>query len=712
MASAFHAAAQVAIGLTAGKAVMDLSIIIITYNSRSPVERCLASLEAYEPSCDHETIVIDNASEDGTIDMVAGRFPRVRIVANGENLGYSRAVNQGMQLSSGRAILIINPDIVVQEGSIDRLMEFMDAHPDAGIIGSKLVYPDGRLQHSCRAYYTVSALVFRRTFLGKLFPRAKPLRDHLLLDYDHETPRKVDWIIGACMLVRREALAKVGLMDERFFLYFEDIDWCYRMKNNGWSVYYVPASVMVHTYERSSARSILRKPFLIHVLSLMRYYEKWNKFFYAARRNRGAIKAAALVVSDLAAINLSFLAAYLLRNLFQPLFAHQLYPVGWYSFFILFYNLVFFIAFLAGDLYRVRRETPFAEEFMRIVHFVFLGLVVLMAATYISRVRIYSRAVVIGQALIAVFAVAVFRRVVRQMHRELVRARFDLKRVIIVGTREEALDLTGRLAGESELGIEVVGYVGGGTGALGPPEALSEIAERFKIQEVLICESFQNRRELLPFLAHSRRRVIQIKMISSLARFLGTGVRIEEFAGLAVFSMERRILYRFERALKRCLDFAAGAVTLPFASFLALVYRVYGTMRGTVEFFGEERAGRGGRRMRWPRVRRTSGREAGDLVKPELCLSLIGGSLSLVGPPPLYPPQGDGFPDALGRVRPGITGHWRLSRQGSRERMLEEEALGLESWSMGRDIMILIESMGLVCSGTYPSWFFTKGDTV
>ena len=689
---------------------MDLSIIVITYNSRVPIERCLASLEAHEPFCAHETIVIDNASGDGTAEAVAKRFPRVRVVANGENIGYSRAVNQGIRLSSGRAILIINPDIIVREGSIDRLMEFMDAHPDAGIAGSKLVYPDGRLQHSCRSFYTVSALLYRRTLLGKLFPRAKPLREHLMLDYDHETPRAVDWLIGACMLVRREALAMVGAMDERFFLYFEDIDWCYRMKNHGWSVYYVPSSVMVHTYERSSARSFLHKPFLFHMLSLMRYYEKWNKFFYAARRNRGAIKASVLVLSDLGALNLSFIAAYFIRNLLQPLFINYLYPVGWYGFFILFYNLVFFIAFLAGGLYRVRRETPFSEEFVRIVRSVIIGLVVLMAATYLSRVRIYSRAVVIGQAMLVVFAVALFRRAIRQIHRGLVQARFDLKRVAIVGTKEEAVDLGERFAGASDLGVEVVGYVGEGADALGTAEDLSELVERFKIQEVLICESRQNDGALLPFLAHSRRRVIQIKIISPLARFLGTGVRVEEFAGVAVFSMERRILYRLERALKRLFDCIAGIAALPFVECASLGYRVYGSMGGRVAFFREERAGKGGRVFSWPRAVRASGREAGDAVKPALCLSLIRGSLSLVGPPPLYAGQALGFADALERVRPGITGHWRLSRQGSRKQVLEEETLGLESWSFGRDIMILMESIGPVVSGAYPRWFFTKGD--
>ncbi len=689
---------------------MDLSIVIVTYNSRAPVERCIASIEAHEPRCSYETIVVDNASSDGTADAVSRRFPRVRVAANDENLGYSRGVNQGIRLSSGRAILILNPDIVVRDGSIDRLMEFMGSHPDAGIVGSRLEYPDGRLQHSCRSFYTVPALILRRTVLGKLFPNARPLRAHLLLDYDHETVRAVDWIIGACMLVRREALERVGSMDERFFLYFEDIDWCNRMKRHGWSVYYVPASVMTHTYERSSAKSVLRKPFLIHLLSLLRYYEKWNRFFYAVRRNRGAIKASVLAVSDLAAVNLSFLAAYHLRNIIQQLFVNSLYPIGWYGSFILFSNLVFLIAFVAAGLYRVRRETPFAEEFMRVARAVFIWLVVLMAATYISRVRIYSRAVVLGQAGIAVFAVSLFRRVIRETHRELVRARFDLKHVLIVGSRDEAIELAERLAGASELGIDVVGRVGDGPGALGAPGDLPELLERFKIQEVLICPSSQSDRAILPFLAHSRRRVIQIRMISPLARLLGPGARVEDFAGIAAFSLDRRILLIFERVCKRLIDIAAGAIALPFVFCVFLAYRWYGRMTGAAAFSVEARRGRGGRAVAWPRVVRPSGREAGDFVKPALCIALIGGGLSLVGPPLLAEGRAGEYVGVLDRMRPGITGRWRLSRRGSAREALEEEALGLESWSLGRDFMIFMESIGTMCSGTYPRWFFSKGD--
>ena len=438
---------------------MDLSIVIVTYNSRIPVERCLASLERHPASASAETIVVDNASSDGAAAMVRERFPGVRVIANAQNRGYSRGVNQGIRSSAGRLILILNPDIVVGEGSIDRLTAFMADHPDTGIAGAKLVYPDGTLQYSARAFYTLSALLYRRTVLGRIFPRAKPIRDHLLMDDDHTVSREVDWVIGACMLVRRAALERVGEMDERFFLYFEDLDWCYRMKQHGWKVRYVPDAVMVHTYERSSARSVFRKPFIIHLLSLLRYFEKWNRVFYFLRRNRGAVKAAVLASGDIAAFNAAFFAAYYARALAQPLFSRELYPVSWYGSFIGFYNLIFVLTFFAFGLYRVRRETPPEEEIVRVARAVFLGPVILLAATYVSRVRIYSRVVVIAHSALALAASALVRRAIRAAHGVLVRARFDLKRVLIVGTRQEAMVLSERFAGIPEMGIDVVGHV-------------------------------------------------------------------------------------------------------------------------------------------------------------------------------------------------------------------------------------------------------------
>lgn len=687
---------------------MDISIVIVTHNSLSPVVDCLSSLHEHPPSFPHEIIVIDNASTDGTREGIADRFGGVRLIENRENVGYSRGVNQGIRLSAGRMVLVLNPDIVVGEGSIDRLLAFMDRTGDAGIAGAKLVYPDGRLQYSCRSFYTLRALLLRRTFLGKLFPRARAIRDHLLIDYDHETPRRVDWVLGACMMVRREAIDQVGTMDERFFLYFEDIDWCYRMKQQGWHVYYVPDSVMIHRYERSSATSILRKPFLIHLLSLLRYYEKWNRIFYFLRRHRGALKALVFVTSDLIAINLSFFAAYYLRDLLQPLFVNKLYPLDWYYFFILFCSLITLLTFLFSGLYRIRRETSWVDESFRVARSIVLVLVIMTAATYLTRIRIYSRMVLLAQAVIGVVAVAGFRRFIRYVHRELVKARFDLKRVLLIGDRDEAERTAAELAGAPELGIDIVGRVNDDPDSLGTVRELSEIVERFKVQEVLVLPSYQGGEDLLPFLVHSRGRMIQVRVVSPLARLLGGGARVEEMDGLHVFSVERGGLFLFWSGLKRAIDFVTAIVLLPPSAFFSSFYRIYGTMTGRVHFFRETRLWNG-KEIRWPRGVRTGGGEVSDFLKFELFVLVLLGRLSFTGPPPVLPSwSADGALIERSTFRGGITGDWRISYGTDRRTAMENEMLEMRSWSFTREIVILVRSSRAMLTGYYPAWFYNE----
>ncbi|MDD3643845.1 MAG: glycosyltransferase, partial [Candidatus Krumholzibacteria bacterium] len=529
---------------------MDLSIVIVTYNSGEAVMRCLESLEAHPPSVASETIIVDNASSDGTPDRVRSRFPRATVMAGAVNRGYSKGVNAGMRTSSGRCILVLNPDIEVTEGSIDRLVSFMDAHPRAGIAGAKLLWPDGRVQPSCRAFYTVRALLLRRTFLGRLFPRARALREHLMSDYDHGTARTVDWVIGGCMMVRREALEAVGPMDERFFLYFEDTDWCFRMRQHGWEVWYAPESVMIHRWERSSAKSILSGPFVNHLLSMLRYYEKWNAMFRFMRRHRGVIKTSLFALSDAVMINAAFFSSYFLRGSLQRFFINELYPLDWYLIFIVFFNLVFILTFTATGLYRLRRETETAEELAAVVRATMIVFALLLTATYLTRIRIFSRAVLIGQACFTVVLVTAARRGIRAAHRRLVAASFDLRRVLLAGSEEEAAGFIDLLAGRPEAGIDIVGRVGDGEGALGPAEDLAAIVDRFQAQEVVLFPSMTSREHLLPLLAGPAAGSARLRIVSPIAGVAGPLLRSERIGSLDLLAIDRRAGLPATRALQ------------------------------------------------------------------------------------------------------------------------------------------------------------------
>jgi GT2 family glycosyltransferase len=682
---------------------MNLSIAIVTHNSLSQVEKCLHSIEEHRPGGQYEVIVVDNASVDGTPEMISDSFPSVRVIANKENRGYSKGVNQAYRASSGGYFLILNPDIVVQADSIDSLVRFMDETPDAGIAGSKLLFPDGTVQPSCRKFYTLSALFLRRTFLGKLFPRAKALRDHLMSDYDHSSAKAVDWIIGACMIVRRKAIEEVGMMDERFFLYFEDTDWCYRMKQHGRQVWYVPDSSMIHMYERSSAKSVLSKPFLLHMLSLLRYYEKWNAFFLFFRRHRGAIKSITFVFSDLIAVNAAFIAAYYVRGALQPLFVNRLYPLDWYSIFIIYYNFLFLLTFVSTGLYRIRRGTELAEELTAVIRAVMLLFAILLTASYLTKLRIFSRAVILGHALFSVVLVTSFRRLIRFTHRLLVSASFDLRRVLLAGDSEEAAIFAETASKYPEVGIDIIGRVGMGAGVLGEIRDIPSIVKRFRVQELIVLPSAQKDGGIVSIMTGPGSRSIRINIVSPTARVTGSDTRSEHIGDIYMFTVERGTAFLFSRGLQRLIDLAVGIVVLPFSLLCRLPFTVMG-WAGRADIFSERRKGLAAD-FKWPRVMLVSGKEGPDTAKPLLWLQLIAGRVSLIGPPPPLAVSELGRP----AVRPGISGSWRLSSQGDLVEASENEILMLNNETFAGRILIMLRSVIPCLTGRYPGWFYSKG---
>ncbi len=238
---------------------MDLSHILVNYHSREPLLEVLASLPNGAAELESETVVIDNSPGDGTAEALAARFPAARIIANAENVGYARAVNQGLGATSGAFVLVMNPDCEVPAGAIRILVDHLRAHPRVGIAGPRILNPDGTLEYSARAFPDPFTFLFNRySLLTRLFPGNPWSRRYLMTDWDHASMREVDWLSGACMVVRRAAIDEVGPMDEAFFMFNEDVDWCRRMKRAGWAVVYVPEATVVHHIGASRKRTATR----------------------------------------------------------------------------------------------------------------------------------------------------------------------------------------------------------------------------------------------------------------------------------------------------------------------------------------------------------------------------------------------------------------------------------------------------------------------
>ncbi|MGV2884427.1 MULTISPECIES: glycosyltransferase family 2 protein [Paenibacillus] len=267
--------------------MVDASIIIVNYNTRQLTLDCLESVYASLSSYSYEIIVVDNASHDGSVEAIREAYPEVRLIANYGNTGFAVANNQGMEISKGRYILLLNSDTVVQPDTLHTMIYFMDRHPGMGASGCKVILPDGSLDKACkRGFPTPSASFYYAFGISRLFPDRPKFNQYQLghLSPDDEYP--VDCLVGAFMLVRRETIEQVGGLDETFFMYGEDIDWCYRIKEAGWGIFYYPRTYIVHYKGGSARRKPLKITYEFHramwVFHRKHYAKKYNPFTNAA----------------------------------------------------------------------------------------------------------------------------------------------------------------------------------------------------------------------------------------------------------------------------------------------------------------------------------------------------------------------------------------------------------------------------------------------
>lgn len=237
---------------------MDLSIIIVNYNTKDLLFQTIQSVINTSKNIDYEVIVSDNNSTDGSIEMVKETFPKVKLIENKDNLGFPKGNNIAIKQSKGKYVLLLNSDTVVIEDCLSKSIEYMNIHKEIGVLGCKIVLRDGKLDHACRrGFPTPEASLFYILKLDKLFPNNEKFTQYTLSHLDEDQTNEVDSLMGAFMMLRRTVIEEVGLLDEQFFMYGEDIDWCFRIKQAGWKVMYYPEAKIIH-YKGASSR---KKPY-------------------------------------------------------------------------------------------------------------------------------------------------------------------------------------------------------------------------------------------------------------------------------------------------------------------------------------------------------------------------------------------------------------------------------------------------------------------
>lgn len=272
--------------------VPDLTVIIVSWNVRELLRRCLSSvMEAGDwrpdtgtepptsdpqlPTANIQIIVVDNASADGTPAMLRTEFPFVQLIANDQNRGFTAANNQGLAASLGRYLLLLNPDTELVGSALTAMVAYLDAHPEVGVLGPQLRFPDGRIQPSRRRFPTLATAFVESTVVQQWWPDNRILRRYYLADTPDDVIQPVDWLVGACLLVHRQVVDQVGGLDEGFFMYSEEMDWCRRIKDAGWQIVYLPTATVIH-HEGKSSGQVVAARHIYFQSSKVRYFQKYH----------------------------------------------------------------------------------------------------------------------------------------------------------------------------------------------------------------------------------------------------------------------------------------------------------------------------------------------------------------------------------------------------------------------------------------------------
>lgn len=271
---------------------LDLSIVIVSWNVKALLEKCLESIFKNTHGVSFEVFVSDNGSADGSAEMVREKFPRVELIDNRTNLGYPKANNEGIKRGAGRYVLLLNPDTEVTEGALPNLVKFMDEHPEAGAAGPKLKYPDGGFQPSCRSFPTLETELYRALFLDQLFPKSRLFGKYMMSYWKHDDLREVDQPMGAALLVRKSVIDQVGMLDQGLVFWFDEVDWCKRIKGAGRKIFFVPEALIYHHKNKSFVQWNTMK----ESLKLARIWRGSRNYYF--RKHHGPISVVLVNLFD------------------------------------------------------------------------------------------------------------------------------------------------------------------------------------------------------------------------------------------------------------------------------------------------------------------------------------------------------------------------------------------------------------------------------
>lgn len=580
---------------------MDLSVIIVNYNVRQFLESALASIKRALEGLRGEIFVVDNASDDGSAEMVRTKFPEVTLIQNAENLGFAKANNIALERARGRFVLLINPDTIVQEDTLKEMIRFFDENPDVGLAGCKILNPDGSFQLPCRRSFPTPWVAFAKmTGLSALFPRSPLFGKYNLTYLSPDETYEVDAVSGSFMMIRHDMYKKIGGLDEKFFMYGEDLDWCYRVRQAGSKVYYVHSTKVIHFKGESTRRSAINEVKVFYTAMQVFVDKHYNRSGWirgmllagiivtgAMASLRRASRTILLAAVDMFVVDLALLVSafvYFGDPIKFPAHAH---PVVWVVPAFVVAVTLFFLGAYTSNRFSVSRAG------MGVI----AGYIVLSAIVFFAKEFAYSRAVVLISGFLSFIMIPGWRLALRlsgsASGRSQGRRSLFGRRTLIVGTGPSAQEVLKRLRARVDDGFDVQGFIDinrkrvgeriAGVEVLGSIDNVGKVIFEKKVGEVIFSADALSYADILSVIARAGASNVNFRLVpNSLEAIIGK-TRIDELNTLPLVEIDYNIQRPLNRAVKRLFDLVLGiALLLTIYPFVRLFRGSHGHTTGKI----------------------------------------------------------------------------------------------------------------------------------
>ncbi len=560
---------------------MDLSIIIVNYNVKEFLQNLLYSIAK---ACQHissEIIIVDNASDDGSSELIREKFPDVKLIVNQKNLGFSKANNIGLKVASGNFLLLINPDTIVREDTFQKMLNFFEEYREAGMAGCKILNPDGTLQLACRRSFPGPWTSFCKvTGLSSIFPKSKIFASYNLTYLDEDQTYEVDALSGSFMMMRREALQMVGGLDEQFFMYGEDLDLCYRIQKAGFKVFYVHSTQIIHYKGESTKRSSIDETKIFY--DAMKLFVKkhlsssflveliltsaitFRKFFAFLGKRKLIIIS---ILLDFVFFDLSLIAASEIYSTFGPWrgFPNFILPVV-YTIPAL---LHIFVASVSG-VYKKDSLSVLKNYVATVISFFLLS-----SLTFFVKQYAYSRAAIIITYAILLFSLAFWRVILKIFFRIGIKSNgFTSKRTLIVGTNNHAIQIAKKLkmrqsdyhliSGLIGFSYKEIGNKFDDFEVVGSIENIIKVIRDRKINEIIFSTEELSYNQMMSIVSNCRKEPVEFKLIGNNLDFLVGKTSVSILDDMPIFEIKYNISNPALRVFKNIFDYSLASLVLFF----------------------------------------------------------------------------------------------------------------------------------------------------